>query len=518
VADNEISGFYQLAAAHPDHVAIVDPDHTAHTAAEVLANAHRITHGLRALGFQPDDVVAVLLPNSATYLEILLAVLEGGWHLVPINYHLTGSEVAYIVEDSEAKAFIVHERFAEAAAAAGTHLPREARLAVGDVEGFADFTAFRDEQSATEPADRLAGGLMNYTSGTTGLPKGVRRPLPGIDADTQAAMFGFLNFLFGIQGRDHVHLAVAPLYHTAVMNFVQAALHHGHTVVLMDKWTPVGTLERIERYSVTSSHMVPTMFHRLLKLEDTERARYDVSSLSHVIHSAAPCPVPTKRAMLDWWGPVIYEYYAATEGGGTVATPEDWEKRPGTVGKPWPISEIKILDDDGNELPPGGIGTVWMKMGDRRFEYHKDGEKTKQSWNEQGYFTVGDAGELDADGFLFLRDRKSDMIISGGVNIYPAETESVLLQHPDVLDAAVFGIPHDDWGEEVKAAVQPAPGAVPGPELEAALIEHCAQHLARYKCPRTVDFHDDFPRSATGKLYKRKLRDPYWAGRDSAIV
>ena len=514
------SGFYQLAAADPERVAVVDPDHKEHTRGELLSAAHRITNGLRELGLGTDDVIAVLLPNSADYLGILLAVLQSGWHLVPINYHLTASEVAYIVTDSGAKAFVTHDRFTDVAlgVAEKVSLPAEALLSIGAIDGFTDFTAFTASQTDTEPPDRVAGGLMNYTSGTTGNPKGVRRPLPEIDADTQAAMFGFLNFLFGNDGPNHVHLAVAPLYHTAVMNFVQAALHHGQTVVLMDKWTPEGTLERIQRYGVTSTHMVPTMFHRLLKLPTEERAKYDVSSLSHVIHSAAPCPIPTKRAMLDWWGPVIYEYYGATEGGGTLATPEDWEKKPGTVGKPWPISEIKVLDDDGNELPPGSIGTVWMKMGDRKFTYHGDKQKTASTWNEQGFFTVGDAGELDADGFLFLRDRTSDMIISGGVNIYPDETESVLLQHPDVLDAAVFGIPHEDWGEEVKAAVELGEGVSPGPETEQSILAFCAEHLAKYKCPRTIDFVDDFPRDPNGKVYKRRLRDPYWQGRESAIV
>ena len=512
------SGFYQLAAANPDRTVVVDPDYTEHTASELLAAAHQVTHALRALGLEKGDVVGVLLPNCAEYIEVLLAVLQSGWHLVPINYHLTAPEVSYILDDSGAKAFVTHERFADVAAGVTVELPAEAKLAVGTIDGYADFAAFKAAQPTTEPDDRVAGGLMNYTSGTTGKPKGVQRPLPDLDADTQAAMFGFLNFLFGMDGPNHVHLAVAPLYHTAVMNFVQAALHHGQTVVLMDKWTPEGTLERIERFRVTSTHMVPTMFHRLLKLDEKERGRYDVSSLSHVIHSAAPCPIPTKRAMLDWWGPVIYEYYAATEGGGTIATPEDWEKKPGTVGKPWPISEIKVLDDDGNELPPGQIGTVWMKMGDRKFEYHGDKDKTANTWNEQGFFTVGDAGELDEDGFLFLRDRKSDMIISGGVNIYPAETESVLLQHPDVLDAAVFGIPHDDWGEEVKAAVELAEGVEPSRDTEAQLLEYCAQNLAKYKLPRSIDFVKDFPRDPNGTVYKRRLRDPYWQGRESAIV
>jgi long-chain acyl-CoA synthetase len=286
----------------------------------------------------------------------------------------------------------------------------------------------------------------------------------------------------------------------------------------MDRWTPEGTLERIERYRVTTSHMVPTMFHRLLQLPDEARAACDVSSLRVVIHSAAPCPVPTKHRMLDWWGPVIWEYYAATEGGGSVASPQDWLRKPGTVGSPWPNSIVKVLDDDGTELPAGSIGTIWMKMGDRRFTYHGDPEKTRKSWNDQGFFTVGDAGELDEDGFLFLRDRKVDMIISGGVNIYPAETESVLLQHPKVGDCAVFGVPHDDLGEAIKAAVEPSEGVVAGPELEAELLAYCAENLARFKTPRSIDFVTDFPRDPNGKVYKRKLRDPYWADRQSQLV
>jgi long-chain acyl-CoA synthetase len=514
-------GFWSIAAADPDRVALVEPDHTEHTAGELLAACNAVVHGLRALGLQPGDVVATLLPNAAPALEVLLAVQQAGWHLVPVNYHLVGPEIAYIIEDSGAKAFIAHEVFAQEAtrAAAEVSLPAEARFAVGSIEGFRPYADLKAGRSTDAPSDRKAGALMNYTSGTTGKPKGVKRPLPDIDPDTMAELGTFLHMLFGIEPfGDNVHITVAPLYHTAVAQFTFNALHSGHRVVLMDRWTPEGTLERIDRYQVTTSHMVPTMFHRLLQLPEEERALYDVSSLRHVIHSAAPCPVPTKHKMFEWWGPVIWEYYAATEGGGTTASPEAWLKKPGTVGTAWPGSEVVVLDDDGNELPPGQIGTVWMKMGDRTFEYHGDPEKTKKSWNDKGFFTVGDAGELDADGYLFLRDRKVDMIISGGVNIYPAETESVLLQHPKVGDCAVFGIPHDDLGEQIKATVQPAEGVEAGPELEAELLAYCAENLAKFKVPRSIDFLDDFPRDPNGKVYKRKLRDPYWAGRTSQLV
>ncbi len=514
-------GFWNIAEDDPDRVAVIEPDHTEHTAGDLLAAANQVVHGLRALGLGHGDAVAVLLPNGAPFLEVLLAATQAGWHLVPVNYHLVGPEIAYIIEDSGAKAFISHELFAaEAVRAAGSiSLPAEGRFAVGQVEGFRSYDELKAGQPTDRPADRKAGAVMNYTSGTTGRPKGVRRPLADIDPDTMAQAGTFLHSLFGIQPfEDNVHLTVAPLYHTAVGQFTQSALHAGHRVVLMDRWTPEGTLERIERYRVTTSHMVPTMFHRLLQLPDEARAASDVSSLRVVIHSAAPCPVPTKHRMLDWWGPVIWEYYAATEGGGSVASPQDWLRKPGTVGSPWPNSTVKVLDDDGAELPAGSIGTVWMKMGDRRFEYHGDPEKTRKSWNDQGFFTVGDAGELDEDGFLFLRDRKVDMIISGGVNIYPAETESVLLQHPKVGDCAVFGVPDDDLGEAIKAAVEPSEGVTPGPELAAELLAYCAENLARFKTPRSIDFVTDFPRDPNGKVYKRKLRDPYWADRQSQLV
>jgi long-chain acyl-CoA synthetase len=284
----------------------------------------------------------------------------------------------------------------------------------------------------------------------------------------------------------------------------------------MDKWTPEEMLRLIDTHRCTHTHMVPTQFHRLLALPEEVSARYDVSSMRHAIHGAAPCPDHVKRAMLDWWGPCVEEYYAASEGGGAFATAEDWLKKPGTVGKAWPISELAIFDDDGNRLPPGELGTVYLKMNTGGFAYHKDEAKTKK--NRIGdFFTVGDLGLLDEDGYLFLRDRKIDMIISGGVNIYPAEIESVLLQHPAVADAAAFGIPHDDWGEEVKAVVEPAPGHPPGPDLAEDLLAHCAAPLAGYKRPKSIDFITEMPRDPNGKLYKRRLREPYWEGRPRPV-
>jgi len=323
--------------------------------------------------------------------------------------------------------------------------------------------------------------------------------------------------MFGIKPVDgNVHLCGSPLYHTAVLTFASCSLHMGHTVVLMEKWTPEGCLRAIEKRRVTTSHMVPTQFHRLLALPAPVRGQYDVSSLRTMVHAAAPCPPEIKRKMIEWWGPTIYEYYAATEGGGTRVAPEEWLRYPGTVGKAWPGSAIRILDDEGKEKPLGEAGTVYMALGPAVFEYHKDKAKTEANRRE-GFFTVGDIGYLNEDSYLFLCDRKNDMIISGGVNIYPAEVEAALLAHPKVGDAAVFGIPDPDWGEQVKAVVEPAAGVDPGPALAQEILAFCSDRIAKYKMPKSIDFLPALPRDPNGKLYKRKLRDPYWEGRERKI-
>ncbi|HXW35584.1 MAG TPA: acyl-CoA synthetase [Acidimicrobiales bacterium] len=512
-------GFWAMAQEEPDHLGLVTPDGREVSTGELLARTNQVVHALRSVGIERGDAVAVLLPNCIEMFELYLAALQAGWYLVPINHHLVGPEIAYIVNDSEAKAFVAHDRFAEAAreAADDTKVGADRLLSVGKIEGFRSFEELRDAQSTDLPDDRTIGDVMNYTSGTTGQPKGVRRPLMGMSPEDAALGLGGLLFLFGIQPRDdNVHLLGSPLYHTAVMRFSGAALHLGHTVVMMDKWDAEESLRLSERYKVTHSHMVPTQFHRLLALPDDAKTRYDLSSYRHMIHAAAPCPVPTKRAMIEWWGPVVDEYYAASEGGGTIVNTEEWLTKPGTVGKPWPISEIAIFDDEGNRLESNQIGTVFMAMQTGDFKYHKDDEKTQK--NRIGkFFTVGDMGYLDDDGFLFLSDRKTDMIISGGANIYPAEIESVLLEHPKVVDAAVFGIPNDDWGEEVKAVIEPIDQEEAGPKLEAEILEWCGPRLAKFKTPKSIDFTNEMPRDPNGKLYKRKLRDPYWEGRERAI-
>ena len=512
-------GFWNLAQKNPDQLALVESDGRELRAGELLAESNRLVHGLRALGLQQGDCIATCLPNGAAMIEAYLAAAQAGWYLTPINHHLTAGEIAYIVGDCEAKAFIGDERFAAACRGAADQagLPAAARYAVGDVPGFQPLAALKDGQPATMPAERAAGQVMNYTSGTTGRPKGVRRTLAPYDPDAVFSMFAMFLGMFGVQPQaDNVHLCGSPLYHTAVLVFAGSSLHYGHTVVLMDKWTPELCLEFIQRYRVTTSHMVPTQFHRLLALPEAVKARYDVSSLRHMVHAAAPCPVDVKRRMIEWWGPVIYEYYAASEGGGTLVTPQEWLEYPGTVGRAWPTAEVRVLDDAGNACPSGTPGTVYMALGSADFKYHKDEIKTAAN-RRDGFFTVGDIGYLNEAGYLFLCDRKIDMIISGGVNIYPSEVEADLLKHPKVADAAVFGIPHEDWGEEVKAVIEPAPGVEPGPALADDILAYCAANMAKYKCPRSVDFVASMPRDPNGKLYKRKLRDPYWAGRERAI-
>jgi long-chain acyl-CoA synthetase len=508
-------GFWKLAQASPDRLALIDPQERQWSRGELFAEANRVAHGLRALGLEQGDCVALVMENCAEFFQINLAIAQIGLYMTPINNHLTAPEIAYIVKDSGAKVFCGSQKFAEACRAAREEIdfPSERSFALGDVEGFRPFAELLAGQPDHRPEDRSAGQVMNYTSGTTGKPKGVRRALAPIDPDLVVALTTGLLGMFGLQPEDdNVHICGSPLYHTAVLMFSSTSLHMGHAVVLSEKWDPEEMLRLIETYKVTQSHMVPTQFNRLLKLDPAIREKYDVSSLRAMIHAAAPCPIDTKWKMLDWWGDTIYEYYAATEGGGTLVTPQEWRERPGTVGKAWPNAEVKIFDDDAKELGPNTVGTVYMKLGQADFKY-KDAEKKTRENRIGEFFTVGDVGELDADGYLFLRDRKTDMIISGGANLYPAEIEAELIQHPKVADVAVFGIPNDDWGEEIKAVIQPMEGVEAGPALSDEIFAWCADRLAKMKTPRTIDYLAELPRDPNGKLYKRKLRDPYWAGR-----
>jgi len=477
MARTDALGFWKIAEADPDFLAVVDPEHDQMTYGEVYALTNQIVHGLRALGLRRGDQVTTVLPNGFEQVAMTLAAFQGGFYYTPVNWHLVGPEIAYIVNDSESKVLVVHERFAgEAARVLGEiPIPATHRFAVGAVEGFRPFAELVAGQSETRPDDISTGAYMFYTSGTTGRPKGVRRALPDVDPDTMGSRSGGLFALFNCFPHDgNVHITQAPLYHTAVNNWASTSLQIGHSVVLMDRWSAEGALERYERYRVTQSHMVPTMFNRLLQLPDDVRLRYDVSSLRSMVHAAAPCPVETKRRMIEWWGDAIWEYYAATEGGGTYVSAKEWMQHPGTVGRPWPNSEVLVVDEEGERCPPFVSGTIYMRMAGNQFEYYKDEAKTSKSrLKDSGFWTVGDVGYFDDDGYLFLNDRSNDMIIVGGVNIYPAEIEGTLIQHPAVADVAVFGIPNEDTGEEIKAVVELRPGFEPGDDTVASIMEYC---------------------------------------------
>ncbi len=519
MADTDVKGFWKIAETDPGHVAIIEPDYREVTYGELYGLTNRIAKGLAAAGLGPGDQVTTLLPNGLEQVAVCLAAFQSGLYVTTVNWHLVGPEIAYIVNDSDTKALIVSDQFADEAVRVleDCVTPTENRFSVGEVEGFRPFDDLIDGQTGERPEILATGSYMFYTSGTTGRPKGVRRALDQRGPDEAGAAAGGLFMLFGtLPHDDNVQLTQAPLYHTAVNNWTTMSLHMGHTVVLMDQWTAEGALERIDRCSVTHSHMVPTMFNRLLHLPDSTRARYDVSSLRRMVHAAAPCPVDTKRRMIEWWGDTIWEYYAATEGGGTYVGAADWLAHPGTVGRPWPGAEVIVVDDNGDDLPAYESGTIYMKMPGNLFEYKGDKDKTLSS-RLRGFFTVGDVGYLDDEGYLYLNDRANDMIIVGGVNIYPAEIEGALAQHDAVGDVAVFGVPNADVGEEIKAVIELREGWQPSDTTTQTIMTWLGTQVAKQKLPRSVDYTTEMPRDPNGKLYKRRLRDPYWEGHEKSI-
>lgn len=494
------AGLIAHARLRPDQIALRLGDET-RTYAELDDRARRAAHALHALGVRRGDRVAIMVPNSIEFFEAAHGAGRLGGIVVPVNMHFKADEAGWIVADSGATAVVVAAELQPAL----DGVPGVPRLVVGD--GYEAALDGAPDGEVDDP-DVIGDGwptTMAYTSGTTGRPKGVaigaddfRRRADGVAAGGQR---------WGL-GPDDVHLAVGPLYHSGPSYWAQMQIALGATVVVMPRWDAEEALSIIERDRVTSTHMVPANFQRILALPEATRDRYDLSSLKLVLHAAAPCPVPLKRAFMDFVGAEkVWEYYGASEGGGTVISPQEWLEHPGSVGKPFPGNEFVILDDDGSVLPAGEVGTVWVNPAASSFEYHNDAEKTAASHRDR-FFSVGDAGYLDEDGYLFLADRKSDMVITGGVNVYPREIEECLLGHDEIVDCAVLGLPDDEWGEVIYALVQRLPGSMLN---EDAVVAYVREHMADYKRPRIVEFVDELPRDPNGKVRKPKLRESYLA-------
>ena len=496
------------AAATPDKPAIIMAGSGATmTYAQLEARSNQVAHLLRKHGLKRGDTISVFMHNALDYLPICWGAQRSGIVFVAIATKLTAAEVAYIIEDSGTSALFASAALGAVAAEAGAGV--KARFAVGGpIAGFEDLDTALAAMPTTRIADESCGRDMLYSSGTTGRPKGIRGPLPEGPIDQVEALVGLCGMLYGF-GPEMVYLSPAPLYHAAPLRYCMTVQRFGGTVVVMEKFDPETYLALVDKYKITHSQLVPTMFVRMLKLEEAQRKAHDVSSLKVAIHAAAPCPIDVKHAMIEWWGPVIYEYYSATEGAGfTAISPQEWLNKPGSVGKAL-LGEIRVLGDDDSVLPPGQTGRIYFANGPG-FSYHNDPEKTASVRTEHGA-TFGDIGHVDDEGYLYLTDRAAFMIISGGVNVYPQEAENALTLHPEVADVAVFGVPDAEMGEAVKAVVQPRDMGRAGPELEAELLAFVRERLSHVKCPKSIDFMAELPRHDTGKLYKRLLKDQYWA-------
>ncbi|MDR3511412.1 MAG: AMP-binding protein [Caulobacteraceae bacterium] len=498
----------------PDRIAVHAP-RGRRTFGQLHANANRLAAVLRAAGLKPGDHLALLCPNTPEFLEVLAATQRSGFRLTPINWHLSPPEVAYIVGDCTAKAFIAHADFA--AAAVGSVTDRlVCKLAVGGaIDGFEPYAEALAGESDADPEHPVHGGTMMYTSGTTGRPKGVfrRRALVIPPQWGEGTLKGY------DMDRD-VNMCCGPAYHAAPLAFdIVQPMAAGVSIVLMEKFDPEAWLANVETYCVTHVHMVSTMFQRLLALPSEVRARYDLSSLRYVLHGAAPTPPEIKRAMIEWLGPILYEYYAASEGGGNFfITSQEWLRKPGSVGRLDPAFGTRIVDDLGHDVPVGEVGQIYFAHSPiARFEYFNDTEKTRAAELGDSHFTVGDMGYVDEDGYLFLTGRTAECIISGGVNIYPQEIDNELIRHPAVRDVCTIGAPNDEWGEEVKSVVSLQPGWDADETLARELITFARERLAGFKAPRSIDFTDEIPRSEAGKVQRRQVRAPYWAGRAKQI-
>jgi long-chain acyl-CoA synthetase len=489
---------------------ILHPSGTVITFDDLEARANRMAHRLRRAGLREGDTVAILMENNEHIHAVMWGARRGGLYYVPINTHLTAAEAAYIVDNSSAKAIVGSAALSETCSRLGDHLPGGLpdllMIADTDLPGWERYPECVADQPNTPIDDEIEGDLLQYSSGTTGRPKGIRRELPHVPPDQAPGMMSALVEFW--MTPESTYLSPAPLYHTAPSVWSMSAQAGGVTTVVLERFDPEGTLDAIQRYRVTHGQFVPAMFTRMLKLPDAVRDSYDLSSLQRVMHAAAPCPVEIKKRMMDWWGPIIDEYYASSEASGaTLISAEDWLAHPGSVGKPF-LGVVHILGEDGAELPPGRPGEIYFEGG-YSFEYLNDPTKTTASRDKHGWVTVGDVGYLDDEGYLYLTDRRHHMIISGGVNIYPQETENLLITHPKVLDAAVFGVPDDEMGQRVMAAAQTVNPADATDRFADELIAWLRDRLAHYKCPRSIAFEAQLPRTDSGKLYKNRLIEKY---------
>jgi long-chain acyl-CoA synthetase len=488
---------------------------------ELDQRSNRLAHLFRKLGLKRLDHYAIFMENNSRYLEACGVGERSGLYYTCVNSYLTSGELAYVVNNSQSRVLITSTAKLEVAREALKECPRIELCIVADGESESEHIAGLAQATCGLPktpiSDECNGTAMLYSSGTTGRPKGILRPLSDQPPTQQLPLFDFLQKLWQYR-EGMIYLSPAPLYHSAPQAAVNLTIRMGGTAVIMEHFDPQAYLELIEKWGVTHSQLVPTMFSRMLKLPKETRRRYDLSSLEIAIHAAAPCPALVKEEMIKWWGPIIHEYYGATEGlGFTACDSQEWLAHRGTVGRVL-LGDLHILDENMQPCPVGTSGTVWFKTA-TPFEYFNDPAKTSEARSpDGGMSTVGDVGYVDQDGYLYLTDRATFMIISGGVNIYPQECENLLITHPKIADAAVFGVPNADLGEEVKAVVQPMPGIKPGPDLAAELIAFCSQSLSRHKVPRSIDFEHELPRLPTGKLYKRLLRDRYWGNKTSRIV